>query len=139
MQTEMVELSRYRMEKATEWLADAQDAFEENRLANSINRSYYAVFHATRAMLALEVFDSKKHSSIIGYFNQYYVATGKLIKITFWYWQRHSEFAIRRITMTSIIVSKIEAQKQLENGRAFVDFIGGYIDDEIRHQGMTEI
>ena len=41
--------------------------------------------------------------------------------------------------MTSIIVSKIEAQKQLENGRAFVDFIGGYIDDEIRHQGMTEM
>ena len=39
MQTEMVELSRYRMEKATECLADAQDAFEENRLENrSIGR-----------------------------------------------------------------------------------------------------
>jgi len=59
-------------------LADAQDAFEEIRLANSINRSYYAMFHATRALLAIDSFDSKKHSSIIGYFNQYYIANSKI-------------------------------------------------------------
>jgi uncharacterized protein (UPF0332 family) len=60
MQAEMVELAKYRIEKAKECLADAVDAFEESRLANSINRSYYAMFHATRALLALESFDSKK-------------------------------------------------------------------------------
>lgn len=78
MQAEMLELSKYRMEKAKECLADAQDAFEEIRLANSINRSYYAMFHATRALLAIDSFDSKKHSSIIGYFNQYYIANSKI-------------------------------------------------------------
>ncbi|MEN6568035.1 MAG: HEPN domain-containing protein, partial [Veillonellales bacterium] len=77
MQVEMVELSKYRMEKAKECLSDAIDAFEENRLANSVNRSYYAMFHATRALLAIDSFDSKKHSSIIGYFNQLYIANGK--------------------------------------------------------------
>jgi len=134
MQTEMVELSRYRMEKATECLADAQDAFEENRLANSINRSYYAVFHATRAILALEGFDSKKHSSIIGYFNQYYVATGKVDKNYFQILA--TAFRVRNKTDYDdfYIVSKIETQKQLENARTFVGFIGGYIDDEIRRK-----
>ena len=132
MQIEMVELSRYRMEKATECLADAQDAYEENRLANSVNRSYYAVFHATRAMLALEGFDSKKHSSIIGYFNQYYVATGKIDKNYFQILA--TAFRIRNKTDYDdfYIVSKIEAQKQLENTRTFVEFICGYIDEEIR-------
>ena len=54
MQTEMLELSRYRAEKAHECLADSQAAFDEGRLATSINRSYYAMFHMTRALLALE-------------------------------------------------------------------------------------
>jgi len=39
MQAEMLELAKYRMRKAKECLVGAQDAFEESRLANSINQS----------------------------------------------------------------------------------------------------
>ena len=92
MQTEMVELSRYRMEKATECLADAQDAFEENRLANSINRSYYAFFHATRAILALEVLIRRSIRVLLATSINIMLPPEKLIKITFRYWQLHSEF-----------------------------------------------
>ena len=42
----------------------------------SINRSYYAIFHAVRAVNALDGFDSSKHSGVIAHFNQQYVKTG---------------------------------------------------------------
>ena len=43
---------------------------------SSINRSYYAIFHAIRAVNALDGFDSSKHSGVIAHFNQEYVKTG---------------------------------------------------------------
>lgn len=40
------------------------------------NRSYYAVFHAVRALLALDGKDFKKHSGVISYFQREYIKTG---------------------------------------------------------------
>lgn len=75
-----IELSKYRLEKAKEDLNVAKLNFENSYLKPSINRSYYSIFHATRALLALDGFDSKKHSGIIAYFNQNYIKTDKLDK-----------------------------------------------------------
>ena len=49
--------------------------FEKEFYNFSINRSYYAVFDAIRAINALDNFDSSKHSGVISYFNQNYVKT----------------------------------------------------------------
>ena len=45
---------------------------------DSINRAYYVVFYAIKAILALEGIDFKRHKDAIGYFNKNYVATGIL-------------------------------------------------------------
>ena len=58
-------LSAYRIQKAKEDLYTAQLNFEHQKLAQAANRSYYAIFHAVRALLAFDLFDSKRHSSII--------------------------------------------------------------------------
>ena len=86
----MFELSDYRMKRARETLADAKSLLERDRVESSINRSYYAIFHALRAVTALDGFDSSKHSGIIAHFNQIYVKAGicdkeisKLIRIAF--------------------------------------------------------
>lgn len=42
----------------------------------SANRSYYAVFHAMRAVLVFDEFDSKKHSGVISEFRKRYIKTG---------------------------------------------------------------
>ena len=128
MQAEIAQLAKYRLDKARECLSDAQVAFEEDRLANSINRSYYAVFHATRALLALDSFDSKKHSTIIGYFNQHYIATGKLEAI--YYQQLSNAFRIRNKTDYDdfYVVSRDDAKHQLQNAQAFAAYIGQYIE-----------
>ncbi len=67
------ELSKYRMEKALEDLKASELLFEEEIYKVSLNRSYYAIFHAIRAVTVLDGFDSSKHSGVIAYFNQKFV------------------------------------------------------------------
>ncbi|GBU21251.1 hypothetical protein R80B4_01140 [Fibrobacteres bacterium R8-0-B4] len=54
-----------------ELAVDTFDAYE-----TAVNRSYYCVFHAMRAVLVLEKFESKKHSGVIARFRQNYIKTG---------------------------------------------------------------
>ena len=65
----IVSLSNYRFKKAEDNLEAAKILFESSHFAESINRSYYAIFHSLRALLAFNEFDSKKHSGIISFFN----------------------------------------------------------------------
>lgn len=44
---------------------------------DSIGRSYYAMFSAVRAILALDGVDYSKHAAVIAYFQKEYVKTGK--------------------------------------------------------------
>ena len=73
---ERVDLAQYRMDKAQEALNDAGEALRQGRLANASNRSYYAFFHAVRALFALEARDFRKHSGVIAAFQKDYVKTG---------------------------------------------------------------
>ncbi len=73
MEGSVEELSAYRFEMSTEAFADALIMFENGRYKNTLNRGYYAIFHAIRAVNALSGFDSSKHSGVIAYFNQHYV------------------------------------------------------------------
>ena len=41
-----------------------------------INRAYYSIFYAIKAVNALDRFDSSKHSDVIAHFNQEYVKNG---------------------------------------------------------------
>jgi len=45
-------LSNYRLQKAREDLEAARLTFQHQKLAQSVNRSYYAIFHAVRALVA---------------------------------------------------------------------------------------
>jgi uncharacterized protein (UPF0332 family) len=73
MESSLIDLSKYRFETAVENLEDAKILLKENKYKSAVNRSYYAVFHSLRAVLALDGFDSSKHSGIIAYFNKNYV------------------------------------------------------------------
>ena len=76
MESDLKELSKYRYEISTEALSDAVLMFENGRYKNALNRAYYAVFHAMRAVNILKHFDSSKHSGVIAFFNQNYVKEG---------------------------------------------------------------
>lgn len=70
-------LSKLRLEHANKCLNSAKLLVEADDFASAANLSYYAVFHAMRAVLAFDGIDMKKHSAIIAEFRRLYIKTGK--------------------------------------------------------------
>lgn len=70
-----LELSKYRFHLALETLESAKMCLDNSFYRDCINRSYYAVFYAIKAALALENIDFKRHKDVVAYFNKEYVAT----------------------------------------------------------------
>ncbi|HJJ28045.1 MAG TPA: HEPN domain-containing protein [Methanocorpusculum sp.] len=71
-----LELSRYRLNTAAECLSSAEMLINNDDCKFAANRAYYAVYHSMRAVLALDEFDSSRHSGIIAEFRKRYVKTG---------------------------------------------------------------
>lgn len=70
---ELKDLSRYRLEKAHDMLKAARRDMDNQDYASANNRAYYCIFHAMRAVLALDQKDFKKHSAVIAQFMQSYL------------------------------------------------------------------
>ena len=54
MEGSVADLSKYRLEKAKEDLRTARDNFAKGSYRVAVNRAYYAIFHAIRAITALD-------------------------------------------------------------------------------------
>lgn len=76
MESSVIDLSKYRLQRSRDNLRDASILFDAASYKSSVNRAYYAIFHCLRAVTALDNFDSSKHSGIIAFFNMNYVKTG---------------------------------------------------------------
>ena len=50
--------------------------YSKEMIDTAANRSYYAIFHAARAILALDGQDYKNHSGVISNFQKDYIKTG---------------------------------------------------------------
>lgn len=72
----MRDLTKYRIESATERLDVAEETLLAGHYNDSISRSYYAIFTAIRALLAEREVDFQKHSGVISYFRREYIKTG---------------------------------------------------------------
>ena len=127
MEGSVKELSRYRFEMSVENLEDAQIMYENKRYKNTLNRAYYSIFHAIRAVTALDGFDSSKHSGVIAFFNQQYVKTEvfprELSKII-------REASVKREKadyLDFFVASKHEAENQIERARVFIGYVREYL------------
>jgi uncharacterized protein (UPF0332 family) len=61
-------------------LKSARDLLAADDFADSVSRSYYAVFQAARALLAVEGLESRKHSGVVSLFNRHVVKSGRVEK-----------------------------------------------------------
>ena len=68
-----IDLSKYRLERSGEMLVTAKCVLEAKDYATANNRAYYCIFHAMRAVLALDSEDYKKHSAVISAFSRKYL------------------------------------------------------------------
>jgi uncharacterized protein (UPF0332 family) len=125
----IIALSNHRLNKAYESLEAAKILLGSKHFSESINRSYYAIFHSLRALLAYDKFDSKKHSGIISYFNQNYVKVNKFDKELSVILSQ--AFMIRNKSDYDdfYIASKQDASEQIFKAEIFIDEIRIYPDN----------
>lgn len=125
--TNSLNLAKHRMSQAEESLKSAQDTLKTS-LKTSVNRSYYAIFYAMRAILALESFDSKKHSGIMSAFRQRFIKTGKLASELSDILGEAFDVRTDSDYEDFYVVSEEDAKLQAENASKFIDAIQNYLD-----------
>lgn len=123
------ELVQYRLNSGKERLHSANVLLNDGSYKDSIGRSYYAMFTAVRALLAMEGKDFSKHSGVISYFQREYVKTGKFEKKYSKYISK--AFQIRNNTDYAdfFIVSQFDAKEQLSRAQEFYAAIEKYIQN----------
>jgi uncharacterized protein (UPF0332 family) len=65
---------------AQEQLHSAEVLYRERQFRDSISRSYYAVFHAARALVEAAGATPKKQEGVISHFDREFVKAGRLSK-----------------------------------------------------------
>lgn len=76
MDKRLKELSDYRLVQAERCIKSARILAVDDDYKGAANRSYYAIFHCMRSVLALEGVDFSKHSGVSAYFRRQYIKTG---------------------------------------------------------------
>ena len=128
MEGSLRELAGYRMQRAREMLEASEENLKIGQYKTSLNRSYYAIFHAMRAANILKKFDSSKHSGVIAFFNKEYLKEGILdrsLSIII----KNSAFLREKSDYDDFyIASRKEAEKQLEDAKVFLWAVEQYLN-----------
>ena len=121
-------LSAVRFSHAEECLEDARHLLELESYKSAANRSYYAVFHAMRAVLAFDQVDMKHHSGVISEFRRRYIKTDILDK------KLSPIIAALFDTRTNsdyddfFVVSKIQVRQQVQDAEMFLGCVKTFLD-----------
>ena len=125
-----ITLSKYRIEQAKENFEEAILLFKESKYKGASNRAYYCIFHAMKAICALDEVDFKKHSGVISYFNKEYVSTnifsrelGKRIGEARFY-REQSDY------VDFYIITKEECEEQIDTAEMFLQEVEKYLNNK---------
>lgn len=127
MENSVETLSKYRMERAQEMLDASRENLSIGQYGTSLNRSYYAVFHAMRAVNILNGYDSSKHSGVIAYFNKNFLKENKLDRKLYKIIKDTSYFREKSDYDDFFVIDKQEAERQLENAKIFLKSVSEYL------------
>lgn len=130
MESSLKELAGYRMERAKEMLSAAEDNLKIGQYKTSLNRSYYAIFHAMRAMNILKGFDSSKHSGVIAYFNKEYIKEGIMDKELSVIIKSSSFLREKSDYDDFFIVGRTETENQLASAKVFLEAVEKYLTEK---------
>lgn len=108
-------------EKSLELLKVAELTFNNEFYADSINRSYYAVFHAANALLLKKGIFTKTHWGTIKKFGLEYVASGKFNKEIGKIFSKLEEDREKSDYDYFFNATKNRAKKDLNNAKKFVE------------------
>ena len=121
------DLCVYRIQTAVETLETAKLCIDNKHFKDAVNRSYYAAFHAVRAVLAMEKVDFKRHKDVIAYFNKNYVATEIFDKTV---GRMLAQLQLKREKSDYddfYVVSKEEVDAQFQNAEIILEAVKKYL------------
>lgn len=130
--SQQIELCQYRLSKAWEYVCDAEKSLEYEMYDTAANRSYYAIFHAVRALLALSGKDFRKHSGVISCFQMDYIKTGifekRLSDII------KSAFSLRTESDYEdfYVISREDVITQVADAREFLENVAAWIQRQLQ-------
>lgn len=130
MDSSITSLSKYRFERALEELDNAKVMHNDKRYKLALNRSYYSIFHAMRAVNVLDGFDSSKHSGVIAHFNRNHVKTEDFPKEASKIIRNASEMREHADYEDFFVVSKKEVEDQIQNADSFVQYVLKYLKEK---------
>ena len=96
------------------------------------NRSYYAIFHAARAVLALDGQDYKKPSGVISNFQKDYIKTGIFDKAMSNIIKSAFDMRTDSDYEDFYVVPKEDVIKQVEEAEIFVNKIEEYLSEKTK-------
>ena len=128
MESRLKDLAEYRLMKAERNLGIASDLFYEEVYDVALNRAYYAVFDAMRAVNALDGFDSSKHSGVISHFNQNHVKTGEFKTETSQIIKRASLLREKSDYEDFFEPGLIEVQQTIGEAMRFLEAVRSYLE-----------
>jgi len=113
-------LVAYRIEQSDESLAASQVLLDKEMIRPSVNRSYYAMFYAVLALLAVKKMETSKHSGAISLFDREFVKQGVFKKdLSRWL---HEAFDLRQLSdyEAQSSITSDDAQRALDHAGKFV-------------------
>lgn len=128
MEGSLNELAKYRKERAKEMLEAARENLRIGQYKTSLNRSYYAIFHAMRAANILKGFDSSKHSGVIAFFNKEYLKENILDRNLAVIIKNSSFLREKSDYDDFYVAAKKDVERQLEGAVTFLHAVEGMID-----------
>lgn len=125
----MDNLISFRLASSNEKLRSAKLLLDAGQYKDSVGRSYYAIFSAIRAVLAIRQIDFSKHAGVIAYFQKEFIKTGIFDKKYSKYLQQ--AFQIRNSSDYDdfFIVSRQDAEEQYKSAAELVAVIEEYIKE----------
>ena len=128
------DLAKHRLSTALEDYNVAASLLNDGLYRVANNRAYYSIFHSMRTVLALEGKDFKKHSTLIGYFNQHYIHTGIFQKTLSKHIAKASIVRNESDYNDFYVVNKAETQQQVESAKTVYDSVSEYINQRFSEE-----
>jgi uncharacterized protein (UPF0332 family) len=122
-------LSKVRLEHAYECLKSAKILLETNDYKGAANRSYYAIYHAMRSVLALDGIDMKKHSGTISEFRRLYIATQVFERSMSKTISQLFDIRTNSDYDDFYVAAKTEVEEQVQGTEEFVETISNYLSN----------
>ncbi len=120
-------LIEVRLDRAREDIETARELFNSGRYRAVVNRSYYAIFSVTTALLLTQRIERSKHAGVESAFIQYFIKTGIIEteygKIYDYIRKKgeESDYSAR------ITIDKEAAEKVVDNAEKFIVRLAEYL------------